>query len=217
MGKVSLGLNGRRRDPEKAILQVMDNISKLVNLARRIAQRIQHTRLRPTKPTLGPNNGLFERRRSAYIHLDIALILLRLTQSSRLQDLTGDIALLVRRAWFRARDDKRRLEPARKLPLQRRKLVTQKDILVRVDAPDEADASAVVGRVAQDAARELPHGRDARAAGQERHVRVLVRCPGERLERGHGQTVAYFQRVQVRALLAARVVLDCQFQEAGLV
>ena len=123
----------------------------------------------------------------------------------------------MRRSGVRGGDDVRDVDAAGVLLLKRLELVAQEKVRVRVDAPHEADAGLVCG-VLEDSARELVHGRNARAARNQRDVRVLVRRPLHfRNGAQESELVAWLQRVDVRALLAPRVVLDHQLDKSLLV
>jgi hypothetical protein len=98
-------------------------------------------------------------------------------------------------------------------PLHVGELVSQQDVLVRVDAPHERDIGPII-RVLEDAARQLVARRDALAAGDEGNVSVLVWSPRIPLDGGKGQGVAGLQRVQVGRLLAIGIALYEEFNVA---
>lgn len=178
-----------------------------------IPQLGQHTALDPSKQALGALERLLHGRRPAHQHLGVLVLLVGRTDPRGLEDLLGDESLGVRRRRARLGHDVDDLDAAGVLGLHGVELVGEEEVLVRVDAPDERDA-CLVGGVLEDAARELVHGRDAGAAGDHGHVLVLV---GRPLELGDGrerERVAGLERVDVRALLAAGVVLDHELDEA---
>ena len=160
---------------------------------------------------LGAGDGLHETRRAADKDLDV--LLLGLGEHS-LEELLADVAAVAGPGLRGLVQDVEGTEALRVRVLELGELLLEQDVLLGDVAEDEGDLGLVVG-VAEDVAGDLVHGGDARAAGDEGDVVVLVL--------GHGvlgegplnvEALAGFHVVQVGAHGAVRVLLDKQIHIA---
>ena len=108
-------------------------------------------------------------------------------------------------------------EAARVGVLEVFELLLQEDVLLRQVAVHERDL-CLVGRVVEDGADKLVHGRDAGAAGDEADVVVLVGGVGVFRDGAfHVEELAGDHVVQVRGHGTVRVAFDDEVKEAFLV
>lgn len=134
----------------------------------------------------------------------------------RPQQLSRHITFRKRRARRRIADRVHRLETVGELALQFPKLGLKKHVRVAVDAEDEGDLRLVLG-VLEDGARELIHGGDARTAGDESDLGVLVGRPFVSEQRAgfERERLAWKQGVEMVAHFTVWVALYEKVDVAG--
>lgn len=158
-------------------------------------------------------DGLHQTRRPAHKDLDVLLLGLG---KHRLEELLADEPAAAGPRLGRLVQDVEGAEALWVRVLELGQLLLEQNVLLGDVSEDEGDLGLVVG-VVKDGARELVHGRDARAAGHEGDVVVLVLRPAVL---GEGalevEALAGRQVVEVRAHGAVGVLLDEQINEALL-
>merc|ERR1712169_124048 len=159
-------------------------------------------------------DGLHQTGRAAHKQLDI--LLLGLGQD-RLEEILADEATGAGPALGRLVEHVKGAEALGVRVLEVLPLLLEQNVLLRHVAKDERHLCLVVG-VVEDGPRELVHGRDARAARNQRNVVVLVLLPlvfGQRAL--HVEPLAGLHVVEVRAHGPVGVLFDQQVNEALVV
>ena len=136
----------------------------------------------------------------------------------RLQQLSGNIPFWETRAHSRIADRIHSPESIWELPLQFPKLQLKEHIGVTIDAEDEGHLGLVLG-ILEYGVRQLVHGCDTSAAGDESDVRVLVGRPfvSEQWAGFERECLAWNQGVKMIAHFAVRVALYEKIDMARLI